>query len=46
MFDLCRLPIMPSATTAESSDSMPASNAMVNAGPARAPMIAIDRCGT
>ncbi len=46
MLERWRPPIMPSATTAESSDSMPASNAMVNAGPARAPMIAIERCGT
>jgi hypothetical protein len=31
-FDLWRLPIMPSATTAERSDSMPHSNATVMAG--------------
>src|SRR3954466_9613474 len=32
MFDLCREPIMPSATTADSSDSIAASNATVSDG--------------
>ena len=31
MFDLCRVPIIPSATTAESSDSIAASKAIVTA---------------
>ncbi len=33
MFDRCRPPIMPSATTAESSDSMAPRAAMASAGP-------------
>ena len=33
MLERCRPPIMPSATTAESSDSIPPSIAIVNAGP-------------
>lgn len=32
MFALCRVPIMPSATTAESSDSIAASSAIVSEG--------------
>ena len=36
MFERCRPPIMPSATTAESSDSIAPSSAMVNAGPTSA----------
>ena len=36
ILERCRPPIMPSATTAESSDSIAPSSAMVNAGPMRA----------
>ncbi len=36
MFERCRPPIMPSATTADSSDSIAASIAIVNAGPTSA----------
>ena len=45
MLERWRPPIMPSATTAESSDSTAASRAIVNAGPASAWMIGSDRCG-
>src|SRR5207244_2516456 len=45
MFERWRPPIMPSATTAESSDSTAASSAIVKAGPASAWMTGIDRCG-
>ena len=36
MFERCRPPIIPSATTADSSDSTAPSSAMVNAGPTSA----------
>ena len=45
MLERWRPPIMPSATTADSSDSIAARSAIVKAGPARPPMIAIERCG-
>ena len=46
MLDRCLPPIIPSATTAESSDSMAASSAIVNAGPTRAVTCSSETCGT
>ena len=46
MLDRCFPPTMPSATTAESSDSIAASNAIVKAGPARSRTMAADTFGT
>ncbi len=46
MFERCRPPIIPSATTADSNDSIAASIAMVNAGPASDPTRGSVTCGT
>ena len=46
MFERCRPPIMPSATTADSSDSTAPSIAIVNAGPTSAVTCASERCGS
>ena len=46
MFERCLPPIIPSATTALSSDSMAASSAIVTAGPARLRTSSMVTCGT
>ena len=45
MLERCRPPIIPSATTAERSDSMPASSAIVKAGPMSAVIFAREMSG-
>ena len=45
MFERCLPPIMPSATTADSSDSIPASSAIVKAGPTSAVAVPSVTCG-
>ena len=45
-FESCRVPAMPSATTADSSDSIAPSIAIVNAGPSSSMMRGSDSCGS
>src|SRR5947209_4897303 len=45
MFGRCRWPVMPSATTADSNDSIPASNATVAAGPIKSRTCSNDNSG-